>query len=306
MVNSFHQFRLGPKTAARLSIVTPWGQFQPRFMPEGVGPASHILQSTVTAIFADFEDWTIVLFDNFLILAHDYDDAYSKLVIFLNRCVERNIFLKFSKSYLGVTRVNFFGYVCEHNSYWLSEERTQCILDIPFPTSQKGVQSFLGMALFFKDFVANYSTLAARLNDMAHKDFNWNDRSTWHHDYQQHFLDFKVAISNSAKLFYPDYSLEWVMSTDASDVGTGAVLFQRRLVPVPQNEPILFMSEKFSEQALRWKTLEKECYAIYSSVLKSDFWLRCKQFILETDHRNLLWMASSQVPKIQRWHAYLI
>ena len=58
---------------------TPWELFRPEFLPEGVGPASGILQSIVRRIFTDFGDWIIVIFDNFLILAIDYYDAHCKL-----------------------------------------------------------------------------------------------------------------------------------------------------------------------------------------------------------------------------------
>eukprot|EP01034_Spumella_vulgaris_P022119 gene22119-28222_t len=177
MVNAFHQFKLAELTSKRLSIVTPWGQYRPLFMPEGVGPASGILQATVASIFKDFEDWSIVLFDNFLILADSYEDAYQKLERVLDRCIERNIFLKFSKSWLGVPEVTFFGYVCRHGSYQLSQQRIESVLAIAFPQNTKQLQSFMGTALFFKPFIPHYSTLAAPLNDMGHKDFNWKDKS---------------------------------------------------------------------------------------------------------------------------------
>ena len=51
LANSFHQFRLGELTSKRLSIVTPWGQVRPLFLPEGVGPASFILQKHLSSIF---------------------------------------------------------------------------------------------------------------------------------------------------------------------------------------------------------------------------------------------------------------
>jgi hypothetical protein len=57
-----------------LSVSTPWGLFRPKFLPEGVGPASGILQAIVRTVFADFEEWTIVIFDNFLVLATDFAD----------------------------------------------------------------------------------------------------------------------------------------------------------------------------------------------------------------------------------------
>ena len=38
---------------SRLSIQTPWGQVEPKFMPEGVGPASFHLQSVVSSVFSE-------------------------------------------------------------------------------------------------------------------------------------------------------------------------------------------------------------------------------------------------------------
>eukprot|EP00981_Chlorochromonas_danica_P012297 scaffold4797_cov234-Ochromonas_danica.AAC.1 len=70
-------------------------------MPEGIGPASGILQSVVSSIFVDFEDWTIAIFDNLLVLAHDFEDAYRKTELILDRCIARNVSLKFSETWLG-------------------------------------------------------------------------------------------------------------------------------------------------------------------------------------------------------------
>jgi hypothetical protein len=69
MTNSYHQFPLAEKTRRLLSIQTPWGQYEPLFLPEGVPPASGILQKFVSEVFADFSDWLIGIFDNILVLA---------------------------------------------------------------------------------------------------------------------------------------------------------------------------------------------------------------------------------------------
>ena len=108
--NSFHQIPISEKTSNKLSIQTPWGLVRPIFVPEGVVPASGILQKCVMDIFSDFESGTIAIFNNLLILAHSYTDAYDKFKIILQRCNERHVVLKFSKSWLGFDKVTFFGY----------------------------------------------------------------------------------------------------------------------------------------------------------------------------------------------------
>ena len=82
--------------------------------------------------------------------------------------------MKMAKTWLGFKEVKFFGYKCQKGFYSLTEDRKEALLKIPFPTSTKGMQSFMGFALFFKPFMSTYSILAAPLNDMVHKDFNWD------------------------------------------------------------------------------------------------------------------------------------
>jgi len=300
--NSFHQIKLHPETSRMLSIVTPWGQVEPLFLPEGVGPASAELQKVVAEIFADFSDWTVAIFDNLLVLANDWDDAYRKLEMVLDRCKERNLFLKFSKTFLGYPTVTFFGYECKEHSYGLSQQRKDEINKIPFPSSNTAAASFLGASLFFHSHIPNYSGLTAHLYTMTSKSFSW-DRSTWKRDYEEDFALLKAAILKSFECFYPDYNLDWILRTDASTTGVGAVLLQRLADGTLQ--PIIFISEKFSGPASRWSTIKQEAYAIKWAVDKLAYYLHCKFFVIETDHQNLVWIEQSTVPIIQRWRIAL-
>ena len=304
--NAFHQIRLAEETSKKLSIVTPWGQFRPLFMPEGIGPASGILQSVVAELFEDFSDWTIAIFDNLLVLADDYKDAYEKLEMILNRCVERNVILKFSKSWLGVKEVKFFGYICTHASFKLAQDRKDALQAIPFPKNTKQMQMFLGAALFFKSFVDHFSDKTAKLNDMTRKEFNWNPE-TWKEPYLQLFNDLKDSLQAASELHYPDYELPWVLRTDASELGVGAVLLQLKTLEdgTIESQPIQFLSKKFSGPATKWSTIEQEAFAVYYAVHSLAYFLLGKYFILETDHRNLMWMETSIVPKIIRWLIFL-
>jgi hypothetical protein len=302
MANSYHQLKLAKNTSEKLSIQTPWGQFEPKFLPEGVGPASGLLQSVVNQLFSEFSEWCIAIFDNILMCGHDYEDLYLKVELILQVCLKHNIVLKFSKSFIGMDHDNFFGYVVKHQSYELSAERKASIAAMPFPINQKTMQRFMGSALFFKSFVPDYSNATALLNDMTKVGFPWHSPDTWKHNYKQLFEDFKALLQQSMALNYPDYSLPWILRTDASHYGVAAALFQLKDSVLL---PIAFVSQKFSDVARRWDTIEKEGYGCYFGVHKLSYYLRCKPFILETDHNNLVWMEASLVPKIIRWRIYL-
>ncbi len=306
MANSFHQIPLSEEFSKLLSVKTPWGLFRPKFLPEGVGPASGLLQNIVRDIFSDFLEWTIVIFDNFLVLANDYRDAYEKLKKILCRCREKGIVLKLKKSWIGVTKVTFFGYEVTYGRWKLSDSRKEAIAAIPFPTSTKEMQRFLGAALFFHHHVANYSEWSAKLYEMIHTNFNW-EPTTWSYDYVGHFEKFKQAIQNAAELYFPDYSLQWILRCDASEYAVGAVLYQEKHTEDGDiiHQPIAFASKRFSKPAQKWDTYKREAYALYYAVVAFGYYLKLKPFIVQTDHRNLQFIEMSQSPIVVRWRALL-
>ena len=306
MANSFHQIPLSKEFSDILSVKTPWGLFRPKFLPEGVGPASGLLQHIVRDAFSDFEAWTIVIFDNFLILANDYDDAYQKLEKVLNRCTEYGIVLKLKKSWIGVDTVTFFGYEVKHNQWKLSDTRKSAINELPFPTNTKQMQSFLGAALFFHHHIPDYSAWTAKLYEMTHDGFSW-DPNKWTCDYRKYFQDFKAALINASVLYFPDYTLPWVIRCDASDDAVGSVLYQEFTDATSQvvHQPIAFASKRFSAPASNWDTFKREAYAIYHAVHSFSYYLRGKDFIVESDHQNLQWIESSQSPIVVRWRSLL-
>jgi hypothetical protein len=309
LTNAFHQIPLSLATSERLSVQTPWGQFRPKFLPEGVGPGSGVLQEFVRKIFSEFE-WAIVIFDNnVLILASSPMDAYEKLDIFIDKCILHNVKLKFSKSWIGFRQVKFFGYDCSHKHMELSGARKDAIKQIPFPTEgnrTKKMRVALGCGVFFSPFVPNYSSEIKHLTDLSKASFNW-DESTWKHDYKGEFESYKNALVASVALFYPDYSLQWIVRTDASEFGVGGMIIQVFIHPdgTKEEQMIAICSKKFSGAATRWCTIDQEAYGIFYVVEHFSYYLRGVKFTIETDHANLVWIEASMVPKIVRWRVYL-
>jgi hypothetical protein len=209
------------------------------------------------------------------------------------------------KTWIGVDTVTFFGYEVTGGKWKLSDARKDAVSKMPFPANVKEMQSFLGAALFFHHHIPNYSSWAAKLYEMIHKDFNW-DSNTWTFGYHAHFELFKKALLDAQTLHFPDYSLDWVLFTDASDKAIGGALAQKRSVNgIDTYEFIGFCSEKLSSSALNWDVYKKEAYGIYKSVMSFSYYLRGKHFTLYTDHRNLQWMEASQSPIIVRWRVLL-
>ena len=315
LTNAFHQLRIDELSSERLSISTPFGQYKPVFLPEGIKVASQLLQRAVKTIFARMKK-VIVLFDNFLILADSHEEMKQQLEEFFSICAKHNLTLKLSKSEFAVRETSFFGYQVKDGKFCVEEDRLKALDELIFPPdadrcnkpAQKvqAMQSYLGIANFISPFVANYHELTHLLSDMTHKDFVW-DEATWRHNYRGIFEQHKAKVKEVYSKYFPDYELEWVMRVDASSLGSGGVLFQRRVLPNGDErlEPLQLFSHKFSTAATNWQVSDQEAYAIWHGVHKCRNLVRGKEFILETDHRNLLWAEKSTIPKIMRMVSYL-
>jgi hypothetical protein len=92
----------------------------------------------------------------------------------------------------------------------------------------------------------------------------------------------KQGLQSDIVLHYPDYSQPFVVQTDASDVGIGAVLLQH-------NQPILFYSRKLSDAEVNYAVYDKELLAIVSAFSHWRHHLVGASYpiIVQSDHQNL-------------------
>ena len=106
---------------------------------------------------------------------------------------------------------------------------------------------------------------------------------------------------SSPVLAYPDYSKQFVLDTDASDCGIGAVLSQ---VNDDQSECVIaYASRSLSRQERRYCVTRRELLAIVEFVQHFRQYLLGRQFTLRTDHGSLVWIRNFKEPEgqVARW-----
>jgi hypothetical protein len=89
-------------------------------------------------------------------------------------------------------------------------------------------------------------------------------------------------------LALPDFSLQFVIDTDACDMGIGVVLSQ-------QGHPLAFVSRALGPRNRARSVYEKEYLAILLAVQQWRPYLQLGEFIIRTDHKSLTHLADQRL-----------
>ena len=133
----------------------------------------------------------------------------------------------------------------------------QAIKECPTPTSMQQVQSFHGLASFYKRFLRNFSALMTPITELTKlKKFEWNDQAP------KTFEEVKTQLTTAPILALPNFNDIFEVECDASGVGIGIVLSQN-------GPPMAYFSEKLNEAKRNYSTYDKEFYELVQAL---DHW----------------------------------
>ncbi|GJW82725.1 putative nucleotidyltransferase, ribonuclease H [Tanacetum coccineum] len=177
----------------------------------------------------------------------------------------------------------------------VDESKVAAVQEWPTPTTITEVQSFHGLASFYRRFIPNFSSIMAPLTDcMKGKSFVWTEEA------ELAFQVVKEKLTTTPILILPDFSKVFELHTDASKVAIGGVLSQG-------GRPVAYFSEKLTGPKSRYTTYDLEFYAVVQAVKHWRHYLFHKEFVLFTDHDSLRHIRTQDKVshKHGRWLAFL-
>ncbi|XP_077330912.1 uncharacterized protein LOC143973903 [Lithobates pipiens] len=221
----------------------------------------------------------------------------------LDQLTAANLTVKPSKCQIAMTNVQYLGHRVGGGTLKPETGKVDAILAWPTPQTKKQVMSFLGTAGYYRKFVCNYSSLAKPLTDLTKKKLP--KVVSWTPECEQAFQALKEALARAPVLQAPDFTRRFLVQTDASAYGLGAVLSQ--VDDAGEEHPILYLSRKLLPREVAYATIEKECLAIVWALQKLQTYLYGRHFTVITDHNPLSWLnrVAGENGKLLRWSLIL-
>lgn len=197
-----------------------------------------------------------------------------------------------SKCTFAQESTEYLGNVVSKDGVHVDQRKVQAMLEWPVPSNLKQLRGFLGLTGYYRKFVQGYALIARPLTDLLKKNkFLWSEEAT------VAFEEFKDMMTKTPVLKLPDFRKTFVVETDASNVGIGAVLTQ-------EGHPLAYFSKKLTPRLAVASAYVRELYAVTQAVLKWRNYLLGRRFVIKTDHRSLRDLMS-QVIQTQDQQFYL-
>ncbi|MCI11098.1 enzymatic polyprotein, partial [Trifolium medium] len=227
------------KTAFR----THQGHYEFLVMPFGLCNAPSTFQATMNLVFEPYlRHFVIVFFDDILVYSPTLDEHIQHLDLVFQCLLTHELCLKQSKCSFAQTSIEYLGHIVSAEGVGPDPAKISAMTSWPAPIHIKQLRGFLGLTGFYRKFVKNYSSLAAPLTALLKKDsFEWNQAAN------EAFEQLKLAMSAAPVLALPNFADKFILETDASGAGMGAVLIQA-------NHPICYYSKQFCSRLLAAST----------------------------------------------------
>ena len=294
----YHQIRMNPGDVAKTAFKTHEGHYEFLVMPFGLTNAPSTFQSLMNGIFKPYlRKFVLVFFDDILIFSQSLQEHLQHVRAVLELLRANVLYAKRSKCCFGVSQVEYLGHFISREGVSTDPKKVEAVLNWPIPRTVKQLRGFLGLTGYYRRFVKDYGKLAQPLTRLC----KTSGGLEWSEEADKAFNQLKWAMTKAPVLVIPDYNQEFVVETNASGNGIGAVLMQ-------QGHPIAFISKALSPKHQSLSVYDKEMFAVLFAVKKWHHFLIRRHFIIKTDHQPLKYLLEQKVvtPSQHVWLAQLM
>ena len=297
LASGYWQVAVNPADREKTAFITPYGLYQFKVMPFGLCNAPATFQRLMEHVLTGLHWVTcLVYLDDIIIFSHNVQQHLKQLRDVFVRLKDAGLKVKPAKCHLLQSSVCYLGHVISDRGIETDPEKVKCVADWPVPVNQKQLQCFMGLASYYRCFVRSFAQIAAPLHALTQKGREWE----WTQVCNEAFFELKKRLLSTPILSLPNFNLGFIVDTDASGEGLGAVLSQ----VIDGHECVVsYASRVLSRSERKYCATRREMLALVWAVHIFRPYLYGKRFTLRTDHNCLKWLHNFKEPEgqVARW-----
>lgn len=290
LMSGFHQIPLNETSRDITSFSVDSGSFRFTRLPFGLSVSPNSFQRMMSLAFAGITPEKAFLYmDDLIVIGCSEKHHLKNLRDVFSTCRKYCLKLNPQKCNFFRKEVTFLGHKITDKGILPDESKYEIINNYPIPLTADDVKRFVAFCNYYRRFIPNFATITYPLNKLTRKNATFH----WSEECQNSFILLKKALISPNILQYPDFSKEFILVTDASNVACGAVLCQNfNGIELP----IAYASRTFTKGESHKPTILKELTAIHWAIRYFRCYLYGQKFLVKSDHRPLVYLFSMKDP----------
>ena len=226
MGSAFWQVKLDDASMPRTAFITSDNQYEWTRMPFGLCNATatfqRLMTKTIGQITCKYGNLVLCYVDDILIATSTIEQHIDRMDEVFTCLQNAGLKLKAAKCKIMETHVKFLGRVVSADGVQPDITDVEKIRNWEVPDTKTKLESFIGFANYYREFIKNFADIVAPLNKYKGKnqEFGWDD------DAQKAFETLKTALTTAPILALPNETGRFVLDTDASRVAISGILHQ--------------------------------------------------------------------------------
>ena len=296
----YWQIQVAPDSQPKTAFTTHQGLFEFRVMPFGLTNAPAVFQRLVQEVLEGLNpeggpDFVSAYIDDILVFSRTLEEHMEHLRLVIDRVTKAGLKLNPAKCKFIQREVEYLGHLVTPQGLKTSTRHIEAVERFPVPTTVSGVRQFLGLTSYYRRFVESFAKIASPLHALTKK----NARFQWNEECQTAFDHLKQRLINAPVLAYPSFDREFLLETDASVQGLGAVLSQVQEDGLAH--PVAYASRALTPAEKNYGITDLETPAVVWSVSHFKAYLYGQRVKVFTDHTAV--KAVLQNPNASGKHA---
>ena len=234
LASGYNQVPVSEPDKQKIAFCTPFGLFEWNRMPFGLCNAPSTFQRLMQRMFGEQQCESLLYLDDIIVFSSSVSQHVQRLEVVLDRLQREGLKVKLSKCSFFRREVGYLGHIISDQGVATDPAKIESVAKWPRPGQVSELRSFLGFASYYRYFVEGFAKLASPLHKLvaklagtkSKKGSGQEFQAAWTLQCEESFEAFKSKLTSALVLAFADFSCPFILETDASYSGLGAVLSQ--------------------------------------------------------------------------------
>jgi hypothetical protein len=177
--SGYHQVRIKDEDISKTAFRTRYGHYEFTVVQFGLSNTPVVFMCLMNGVFRNYLDkFVIVFLDDILVYSKTEEEHEQHLRMVLQVLREHQLYEKLGKCSFYQRQIHYLGHIISEEGISMDSEKVKAIQEWPTPRNVTEVRSFMGLAGYYRRFIAGFSRITHAITSLQKKEkkFQWTEQ----------------------------------------------------------------------------------------------------------------------------------